>query len=121
MLTIRFQRTGRKNDPSFRIVVGEHARHPKSEKHLVSVGSYHPKTKNSIIDTDAVKLWISKGAQPSGTVNNLLVAKGIIDGKKTNVRGTKVAPKKEEPASAESSGEAKEEPVAEPAPDAPVV
>lgn len=92
MLTIRFQRTGRKNDPSFRIVVGEHARHPKSEKHLASLGSYHPKTKDSIIDAEAVKHWLSKGAQASGTVHNLFVTKGIIDGKKVNVRSTRKAP-----------------------------
>jgi small subunit ribosomal protein S16 len=101
MLTIRFQRTGRKNAPSFRIIVGEHARHPKSEKHLVTVGSYHPKTKDSIIDADAVKHWLSKGAQPSGTVRNLLVTKGIIDGVKVNVRGAKVPPP---PAATEGHG-----------------
>ena len=85
MLTIRFQRTGRKNDPAFRIVVSEHARSPKAGNPLQVLGSYNPKTKHTLIDGDSVKHWISKGAQLSGTVNNLLVTKGIIEGKKVNV------------------------------------
>ena len=85
MLKIRFQRTGRRNDPSFRIVVGEHTKHPKSGSHTATLGSHHPKTKETIIDVEAVKHWISKGAQTSGTIHNLLVSKGIIEGKKVNV------------------------------------
>lgn len=108
MLTIRFQRTGRKNDPSFRIVVGEHARHPKSEKHLASLGSYHPKTKASVIDAEAVTHWLSVGARASGTVHNLLVSKGIIDGTKVNVRGAKV---EAVPAETPSASEVPETPV----------
>ena len=96
MLAIRFQRTGRKNDPSFRIIVSEKARHPKAGNPLQVLGSYNPKTKHTIIDAEKVKHWLSKGAQASGTVTNLLVSKGVITGKKVNVRNTKVAPKKEE-------------------------
>jgi len=108
MLTIRFQRTGRKNDASFRIVVSEKARHPLAGNPLEVVGSHNPKTKQTVIDADKVKHWISKGAQASGTVNNLLVSKGVIQGKKENVRNTKVAPKTEE-----------EKAAAAPAPEAP--
>ena len=96
MLKIRFQRTGRTNDASFRIVVGEHTGHPKKSGQIATVGSYHPKTKHTVIDAEAVKSWITKGAQASGTVHNLLVSKGIIEGKKMNVRNSKTAPKKEE-------------------------
>ncbi|MEK9176917.1 MAG: 30S ribosomal protein S16, partial [Patescibacteria group bacterium] len=49
------------------------------------VGSYNPKTKHTIIDAEAVKGWLSKGAKASGTVHNLLVTKGVIEGKKVNV------------------------------------
>jgi len=106
MLKIRFQRTGRKNDPSFRIVVGEHTKHPKSGSHAETVGSYHPKTKEAIIDAEAIKGWIAKGAQASGTVHNLLISKGIIEGKKINVLPKKTPIVKEEEAP-------KEEPKAE--------
>jgi len=85
MLAIRFQRTGRKNDPSFRIIVSEKARSPKAGNPLEVVGSYNPKTKHTIINAEAVKGWLSKGAKASGTVHNLLVTKGVITGKKVNV------------------------------------
>jgi small subunit ribosomal protein S16 len=85
MLAIRFQRTGRKNDPSFRIIVSEKARSPKAGNPLEVVGSYNPKTKHTIIDDAAVKGWLAKGAKASGTVHNLLVTKGVITGKKVNV------------------------------------
>lgn len=96
MLAIRFQRTGRKNDPAFRIVVLEKARSPKAGNPLQVLGSYNPKTKHTVIDEDRVKHWISKGAELSGTVNNLLITKGVIEGKKINVLGKKSIPKKEE-------------------------
>lgn len=98
MLMIRLQRTGRKNDPSFRIVVGEKTFSPKSGKHLAYLGSYNPKTKATIIDEPGVKHWMSMGAQLSGTVNNLFINKGVIEGKKINVLPKKTVPKKDEPA-----------------------
>ncbi len=107
MLTIRFQRVGRKNDPAFRIVVLEKARSPKAGNPLQVLGSHNPKTKHTVIDAEKVKHWISKGAQLSGTVNNLFITKGIIEGKKVNVLGKKTAPKKEE-----AKVEVKAEPVA---------
>ncbi|MDE2079584.1 MAG: 30S ribosomal protein S16 [Patescibacteria group bacterium] len=116
MLAIRFQRTGRKNDASFRIVVSEKARHPLAGNPLAVVGSYNPKTKRTVVDAEKVKHWLSKGAQASGTVNNLLVKEGIVTGKnkKVNVRNTKVAPKKEgEEAKAEAAAPAAEAPAEE--------
>ncbi len=123
MLIIRLKRTGRTNDPSFKIVVGEKIYSPKSGKHLAYLGSYNPKTKATVIDADAVKNWISKGAQMSGTVNNLFINKGIIQGKKVNVLPKKTVPKKNDlPAQAgeESKAEAPvDEAPAEAAPEAP--
>lgn len=107
---IRLQRTGRRNDPSFRIVVGEKIYAPTSGKHLAYLGSYNPKTKVAIIDDVKVKEMIAKGAQLSGTVHNLFLSKGIITGKKINVLPKKTVPKKDEPAA--------EAPAAEIAPEA---
>ena len=99
MLGIRLKRTGRTNDPAFKIVVGETTYSPKSGKHFAYLGSYNPKTKSFIVDADAVKGWIAKGAQLSDTVHNLFLSKGIIEGKKINVLpAMKVEEKKEEPA-----------------------
>lgn len=96
-MMIRFQRVGRKNDPSFRLVVTEHTTGPKSGKHLELLGSYNPKTKATALSADRIKHWLSVGAQASGTVHNLLLANKIIEGKKVNVLPKKTAPKKEEP------------------------
>lgn len=114
MLTIRFQRTGRKNNPAFRIVVLEKQRSPKAGNPLQVLGSYNPKTKHTVIDSDRAKHWMSKGAQLSGTVNNLFITKGIIEGKKVNVLGKKTPIKKDEPVAEAKKEEAvAEEPVVE--------
>jgi small subunit ribosomal protein S16 len=108
MLGIRLKRTGRTNDPSFKIVVGERKYSPKSGKHFEYLGSYNPKTKHTIIDAEAVKGWLAKGAQASGTVHNLLLKNGIITGKKIDVNPKKVLAKPEEP-KVEPKAEAKAE------------
>jgi small subunit ribosomal protein S16 len=43
------------------------------------VGRYNPQTDPSTIELDEerIKDWISKGAQPSSTVQRLLKAKGV--------------------------------------------
>jgi small subunit ribosomal protein S16 len=118
MLTIRFQRTGRKNDPAFRIVVLEKQRSPKAGNPLQVLGSYNPKTKHTVINAERVQHWISKGAQLSGTVNNLLITNKVIEGKKVNVLGKKTPIKKEE-AKEEAKVEEKAEAPAEAAPEEP--
>jgi len=84
MLTIRFQRIGRKNDPAFRVVVTEKRSKPKSGE-LEILGSYHPKTKQTILKNERILYWISKGAKLSATAHNLLIAKSVIKGKKINI------------------------------------
>ncbi len=106
MLKIRMQRTGRINTPSYRIVVVEHTASPKAGKFVDKVGTYDPKSKQRVLDTERIKHWISVGAQPSATVHNMLVSLKIIEGKKINV-----LPKYKEPV--------KQEVVAEAAPAAP--
>ena len=114
MLVIRLKRIGRRNDPSFRIVVGEKIYSPKSGKHLAYLGSYNPQTKVTIVDAEAVKGWMAKGAQLSDTLHNLLLTKGIIEGKKINVLPKKVLAKPEEPkADVTAEASAKEEAPAE--------
>lgn len=106
MLKIRFQRTGRKNDPAFRIVVTDSKNSTKTGNHVDVVGSYHPKTKDTILKEDAIKKWLSIGAQASGTVHNLLVSKGIITGAKINVLPKKTPIVKEAPVEAQPEAEA---------------
>ena len=115
MLMIRLQRVGRKHDPSYRIVVTEKTRGPKSGDYIEIVGNYDArkeKGKSAVVKEDRVKHWISVGAQPSATVQNILISTGIVTGKKIAVHSKKNAGKKEEEAaaaeakSAEASSEA---------------
>lgn len=85
MLMMRLQRVGRKNDPSFRIVVTDKRTGPKSDKHIDRLGSYNPKMNLVQIDAAKAKEWIAKGVQPSDTVHNILVSQKVIEGKKKNV------------------------------------
>lgn len=113
MLKIRLQRIGRKNDPSFRVVVTDSRRGPKSGNNIEVVGSHNPSQGAPVIKEDRVKYWLSKGAKVSDTIHNLLVKKGIINAKTIDVLP------KQKPASVENSGESQpvvEESVAESAP-----
>lgn len=89
MLMVKFQRVGRKNDPAFRVVVKEKRSKPKSGE-LEILGSFHPKTKETILKSERILHWLSKGAKPTPTVHNLLVSKGII-------KAAKISPVKKTP------------------------
>ena len=95
MLKIRLQRIGRTNDPAFRIVVLEHTESTKSGSFIEKLGTYNPKTKQNTLNAERVKHWLSVGAKASGTMHNMLVSLGVIDGKKVNVLPKKSPPKKE--------------------------
>jgi len=95
MLKIRLQRVGRKNDPSFRVVVTDSKRGPKSGDNIELLGSYNPRADKTQIKGDRVRHWMSVGAQVSDTMHNLLVNEKIIEGKKINVLPKKSPIKKE--------------------------
>ncbi|KKP88037.1 30S ribosomal protein S16 [Candidatus Nomurabacteria bacterium RIFOXYC2_FULL_36_19] len=89
MLKIRLQRIGRKNDPSFRVVLTDSKNSTKSGRFLELLGTYNPKaidkkTRANFI-TDRIKYWMSKGAKCSDTMHNFLVNDKVIEGKKINV------------------------------------
>jgi small subunit ribosomal protein S16 len=75
---IRLARVGSKKNPVYRVVVAD-SRSPRDGKFIEIVGRYNPQTDPSTIELDEAKVreWISKGAQPSNTVQKLLKAKGI--------------------------------------------
>ena len=95
MLKIRLQRTGRKNDPHFRLIVTESTLKPKTSQFAEIVGTYNVKAGIFEAKADRVKHWLSVGAQATPTAHNLLVTKGVITGKKINVLPKKKKKKKE--------------------------
>lgn len=90
---VRLQRVGRKNDPSFRVVVVDSKEAAQSGKAIEVLGSHDACNKRTELKADRIKYWISVGAQVSQTVNNLLVKKGLVEGKTTNVSSSKLGKK----------------------------
>lgn len=72
MLKIRLQRTGKRGQAYFRVVIVEHTKKPRG-KFLELLGNYDPHKKELKVKMGRVEYWVSKGAQVSPTVNNLLV------------------------------------------------
>jgi small subunit ribosomal protein S16 len=102
MLMIRFQRIGRTNDPAFRIAVLEKERAAKAGNIVELLGTYNPRSKALTLNEEHVKEWIRKGAQPTDSIRNLLINKGVIEGKKVNVLPKKTPQKNEAAIAAEA-------------------
>lgn len=111
MLKIRLQRTGRKREPTFRVVVVEKDEPVKGAFHEI-LGLYLPSREEPVLELkeERINHWISKGATPSDTVARLLKKQGFKDMDKFILQYTKQKKKKA----------VEEEPAAPaPAPDAP--
>ena len=108
MLMIRLSRVGKKKYPLYRMVIQENSRDPWG-KALEILGHYNPHNKELVVKKDRIEYWTSVGAQMSVTVNNLLITKQIIKGKK--IKATKINKKKKEEKQdgAETKGEPKAE------------
>ena len=77
MLVIRFTRTGEKGERKYRLVVKE--RRSRRDGKPVELLGYYEKTVSSVVkefDNDKIKYWVSKGAQMTPAV------KDVIDGVK---------------------------------------
>lgn len=83
MNSIRLSRVGRKNAPTFRVVVVPTHKDPWG-KTLEIVGNYNPRSTPVQIElkADRIKHWLADGAEASDTVWNLLVDAKIVEGKK---------------------------------------
>ncbi len=81
MLTIKLSKLGKKNKKVFRVIISEKGRDPYGNS-LEILGSYNQYHKELQVKADRINYWISKGAQMTPTVNNLLVGHEIIEGKK---------------------------------------
>jgi small subunit ribosomal protein S16 len=81
MLTIKLSKLGKKNHKLFRVIINEKGRDPYGRA-LEVLGSYDQYQKKLQVKNDRVTYWLSKGAQMTNTVNNLLVTHGVIDREK---------------------------------------
>ncbi|RLC69007.1 MAG: 30S ribosomal protein S16 [Chloroflexi bacterium] len=80
MVRIRLRRMGRRNRPSYRVVVCD-SRSPRDGKFVEIIGHYDPLTEpaTTVIDEEKALKWLRCGAQPSDTVRSLLNKLGIMD------------------------------------------
>lgn len=81
MLMIRLARIGKKNKPFYRVIVSPKQRDLYGRS-VEILGSYNPHTKELKVNNEKTNYWIEHGAQMSPTVNNLLIEKKVITGKK---------------------------------------
>jgi small subunit ribosomal protein S16 len=111
---VRLTRVGSKKNPIWRVVVADQ-RSPRDGRFIETIGHYNPQTEPSTIRIDEERLqhWLARGAQPSGSVKQLVKAYAKGGGAAAAV----AEPVAAEPAAAEPEAAASAEAeAAEPAP-----
>jgi small subunit ribosomal protein S16 len=76
---IRLRKTGRKRQPSYRIVVAD-GESPRDGRFIELLGHYFPRARDKQFDVDVEKAraWLNKGATPSETVASILKKAGCF-------------------------------------------
>jgi small subunit ribosomal protein S16 len=76
---IRLRRSGRKNAPSFRIVVAE-STSPRDGRFIEIIGQYYPRQSDKAVqlNTERANYWLDVGALPTDTVRSLLRKAGLL-------------------------------------------
>ena len=106
MVKIRLTRTGKKNAPSYRIVVVD-ARVRRDGAYIEKLGHYAPIQGEEVVNVERAEYWIARGAQPSSTVSDII--RRAKTGEAT--RGFKGQKKEEAPVAEEVKEEAAAEEV----------
>ena len=72
---LRLMRMGKKKQPTYRLVAAD-GRSPRDGRFIETIGHYNPQTEPSTIRIDEERLqhWLARGAQPSGSVKQLVKA-----------------------------------------------
>jgi small subunit ribosomal protein S16 len=80
MVKIRLRRMGRRNKPSYRVVVAD-SHSPRDGKFIDIIGHYNPLTDPPTISIDGEKAlkWLGYGAQPTDKVRSLFDKLGIMN------------------------------------------
>jgi small subunit ribosomal protein S16 len=91
MVKLRLRRTGRKKQPTFRIVVAD-SQSPRDGKFIEVVGQYMPRQGENALNlkTDRVNYWLDSGAQPTDTVRSLLRRAGVLKARHETRLGRKL-------------------------------
>ena len=71
MIKLRLKRFGKKKEASFRIVACNSTSR-RDGRPLQELGFYNPRTKETRLDTEALRTRLTQGAQPTDVVRTLL-------------------------------------------------
>ena len=80
MIKLRLKRFGKKKEASFRIVACNSTSR-RDGRPLQELGFYNPRTKETRLDTEALRSRLSQGAQPTDVVRTLLEKGGLLEKK----------------------------------------
>ncbi|WP_320664968.1 30S ribosomal protein S16 [Prochlorococcus sp. MIT 1223] len=80
MIKLRLKRFGKKREASFRLVACNSTSR-RDGRPLQELGFYNPRTKETRLDTEALRLRLSQGAQPTEAVRTLLEKGGLLEKK----------------------------------------
>jgi small subunit ribosomal protein S16 len=80
MVRIRLRRVGAKKQPSFRVVAAD-VESPRDGRFIENLGFYNPRTEPATIQLkeDRIYDWMSKGAQPSESAEQVFKSAGLLD------------------------------------------
>ena len=80
MIKLRLKRFGKKREASFRLVACNSTSR-RDGRPLQELGFYNPRTKETRLDTEALRVRLGQGAQPTDAVRTLLEKGGILEKK----------------------------------------
>ncbi len=78
MIKLRLKRFGKKREASFRLVACNSTSR-RDGRPLQELGFYNPRTKETRLDTEALRLRLGQGAQPTDAVRSLLEKGGLLE------------------------------------------
>lgn len=77
MIKLRLKRFGKKREASFRLVATNSTTR-RDGRPLEELGFYNPRTKETRLNTEAIRTRLSQGAQPTDSVRSLLEKGGLL-------------------------------------------
>ena len=99
MIKLRLKRFGKKREASFRLVA-TNSTSRRDGLPLQELGFYNPRTKETRLNTEAIRARLAQGAQPTDTVLTLLERGGLLE---KSVRASVVVGQKKQTAIREAA------------------
>jgi small subunit ribosomal protein S16 len=99
MIKLRLKRFGKKREASFRLVA-TNSTSRRDGRPLEELGFYNPRTKETRLNTEAIRERLGQGAQPTDTVRSLLEKGGLLT---KTVRPAEIVGKQKQAAAREAA------------------